>query len=43
VTYTLQNRPLQTEYELNPEFKERKTVSDANSPSKKNKDNLNYS
>jgi hypothetical protein len=42
VTHTLQNRPLQTELRTQPRFKERKTVSDANSPSKKNKDNLNY-
>jgi hypothetical protein len=39
---TLQNRPLQTELRTQPRFKERKTVSFANSPSKKNKDNLNY-
>jgi hypothetical protein len=38
---TLQNRPLQTELRTQPRFKERKTVSFANSPSKKNKDNLN--
>jgi hypothetical protein len=39
---TLQNRPLQTELRTQPRFKERETVSFANSPSKKNKDNLNY-